>query len=91
MTTVITYKSGNFVRRCDAHCHMAKGDSCECICNGRNHGVGFKQAIANVREDMEELFQEENIEYTFDIGEVDTVVDLQQDIESRALSFGGIA
>jgi hypothetical protein len=40
-------------RRCDAKCHNAEGSECNCICGGRNHGVGFTQAVANNREFLE--------------------------------------
>lgn len=31
-------------RNCDARCMYAKGSSCECACNGRNHGAGWTGA-----------------------------------------------
>ena len=33
--------------RCDANCHNAHSTPCNCICGGRNHGVGFLQACQN--------------------------------------------
>jgi len=30
---------------CDAKCHNAKHDKCQCICEGRNHGCGEIEAI----------------------------------------------
>lgn len=35
-------------RHCDAKCYNAKQEDCECVCGGRNHGVGKKQAMSNV-------------------------------------------
>lgn len=50
MTTLIIYETtGGTKRRCDARCHDAKGEKCECICVGANHGVGVKQAMVNTR------------------------------------------
>lgn len=34
-------------RSCNAKCYNATGKRCTCICGGRNHGVGLKQAIKN--------------------------------------------
>ena len=50
--TLITYGNSEGERRCDAHCHDAKtpASACECICGGKNHGVGLKKAQENTRE-----------------------------------------
>ena len=51
MTTLIAvYDSSGCVGRCDAKCYNAQEEKCECICHGRNHGAGQKQAIENTRE-----------------------------------------
>jgi hypothetical protein len=51
MTTLISaYNSDGCIGRCDAKCHNATGPDCYCICGGRNHGVGVKQAYSNTRE-----------------------------------------
>ena len=51
MTTLIAaYNSEGCIGRCDAKCHNAKGPRCTCICGGANHGVGFRQAQANMWE-----------------------------------------
>jgi hypothetical protein len=35
--------------RCDARCYDAKaGGHCDCVCGGRNHGVGLAKALANI-------------------------------------------
>jgi|WetSurMetagenome_2_1015567.scaffolds.fasta_scaffold266291_4 hypothetical protein len=39
-------------RHCDERCYDAKWCGCSCICGGKNHGVGLKQALANA-EHME--------------------------------------
>ncbi|GAI69117.1 unnamed protein product [marine sediment metagenome] len=51
MATIIllTDSKGNW--RCDAHCYDAKHRKCTCICGGKNHGVGFMQALINADED----------------------------------------
>lgn len=51
MTTLIAvYDSDGCQGRCDARCYDADNEDCECICGGRNHGVGKQQAIDNTRE-----------------------------------------
>lgn len=51
MTTVlVVYSSQGCIGRCDAQCHNAAKPGCDCICGGRNHGVGHQQAIENNRE-----------------------------------------
>lgn len=52
MTTVIAaYDSEGCIGRCDARCHKAVTDHCECICGGRLHGVGADNALAlNTRD-----------------------------------------
>lgn len=37
-------------RRCDARCYNAKEPGCECVCGGKNHGAGLKQAKQNTAE-----------------------------------------
>lgn len=37
-------------RQCDAKCHDAEKPECACICGGKNHGVGYDQAVINVRD-----------------------------------------
>jgi hypothetical protein len=37
-------------RRCDARCYDSRpATECDCICSGRNHGVGLRKALENVR------------------------------------------
>lgn len=31
-------------RKCDAGCYNAEKPECDCICKGKNHGVGLNQA-----------------------------------------------
>jgi len=59
MTTLIVVgNSQGEVRRCDAHCYNAREPECVCICGGRNHGVGFQQAIQNTAELAEQWFDQ---------------------------------
>ena len=39
-TTVILIDEGD--RRCDERCHNATDPRCDCICNGRYHGVSLR-------------------------------------------------
>ncbi len=57
-TLIAVYgKDGKCQGRCDAKCYKAKQPSCDCICGGRNHGCGKKQAIENTRELFEEWIE----------------------------------
>jgi hypothetical protein len=42
-------------RRCDARCYGAKGDDCNCVCGGENHGKGFDAAMKNTQDRGEEM------------------------------------
>jgi hypothetical protein len=49
VTTLIHVRFGNGQSyRCDARCYDAKQPGCECICGGKNHGVGMAKAVENV-------------------------------------------
>ncbi len=51
MTALIEVRnSSELVGRCDASCYEAQHAPCECVCRGRNHGAGIKQATSNIRE-----------------------------------------
>lgn len=39
VTRRIDYKKNPSLHKCDARCMGAKGNSCECSCGGKNHGV----------------------------------------------------
>jgi len=49
MTTLLIARSkdGKRTRTCNARCYNAKGKRCTCICGGKNHGVGYDQALDN--------------------------------------------
>jgi hypothetical protein len=49
-TLIAVYNSDGCVGRCDAKCYDATLPDCECICGGRNHGAGKKQAIENTQK-----------------------------------------
>lgn len=49
-TLIAVYTSDGCVGRCDAKCYNATGDKCNCICHGRNHGVGAKKAIQQTEQ-----------------------------------------
>jgi hypothetical protein len=51
MSTLISvHNSDGCVGRCDAKCYDATHPHCDCICGGKNHGAGKKQATENTRE-----------------------------------------
>ena len=49
MVTLLRVTTSDGTRRCDARCYNAKRPNCDCICGGRNHGVGREQAHENMR------------------------------------------
>jgi hypothetical protein len=49
-TLIAVYNSEGCVGRCDAKCYNAESPHCDCICGGRNHGVGKNRAIQNNEE-----------------------------------------
>lgn len=58
MTTLIAvYGSEGCKGRCDARCYDAHEPHCDCICGGRNHGAGLKQAVDNTRQMAGEWMQ----------------------------------
>ena len=48
-TLLALLNSARILRRCDKRCYDATTPKCKCICGGLNHGVGFRQAVANCR------------------------------------------
>ncbi|MDD3151233.1 MAG: hypothetical protein PHV68_10450 [Candidatus Gastranaerophilales bacterium] len=59
MTTLksVSGAHGDKLGRCDANCYDAKHPHCDCICGGKNHGVGKKQAMENTFEISQELIK----------------------------------
>jgi len=58
MTTLIAaYNSEGCTGRCDAKCYNATYLDCDCICGGRNHGKGQRQAIQNNRQHFQEMIE----------------------------------
>lgn len=35
------------IGKCDANCYNATHQDCDCVCGGKNHGVGYKKAVEN--------------------------------------------
>ena len=59
MTTLIAaYDSDGCIGRCGAACYNAKYPECDCICGGKNHGVGLKIATDNTREFAEKWIKD---------------------------------
>lgn len=55
MTTLIEMSNNDgLVGRCDAKCYNASKPECNCICGGKNHGVGKGQALENTKRIAEE-------------------------------------
>lgn len=65
MTTLIAvYGSNGCVGRCDANCYQATSDNCRCVCGGRNHGAGERQAIENIKEHYAQMLEEYQTQHT---------------------------
>ena len=43
-------KAGNTIGQCDGRCYGSRFPYKDCICEGKNHAVGFHAARMNVRE-----------------------------------------
>jgi hypothetical protein len=48
-TLLALYHANTLLGRCDARCYNATSPAatCDCICGGANHGVGYRQAHEN--------------------------------------------
>lgn len=53
-TLILQVSSSGQRRRCDARCYNGQHARCRCVCGGRNHGAGLKQALENMREFVKE-------------------------------------
>ena len=82
MTTLIAVydSSGHLVGRCDAKCYNAEHPQCDCICGGRNHGVGLNRALDNTREWLLEELRTNGME--------DTATTLQRLFETYKAQMG---
>lgn len=59
MSTLISAGNSDGVYgRCDAKCYGAQHPKCDCICGGRNHGVGLRQALTNTSEQFRPMLEE---------------------------------
>lgn len=57
MTLISVYNSEGCVGRCDAKCYNAAYPYCDCICGGKNHGVGRDKAVETTRELADEMIE----------------------------------
>lgn len=57
MTLIEVRTSSKRIGRCDARCYKATGPKCTCVCGGRNHGVGLRQAVENTKREAEEIVE----------------------------------
>lgn len=57
-TLIIVHQNGKIIGKCDSRCYNATGSHCDCICGGRNHGKGIKQATKNVSDHLDEMMSE---------------------------------
>lgn len=79
---VVVYNHDGVLGRCTVHCYDAPpgpchaGD-CQCVCRGRNHGVGRTRAVHNWRA-VAELYTRESVQ-------------VRENPESRQQLLGGLA
>lgn len=52
-------KKGRLLGRCDERCYDAMSDKCNCICGGKNHGVGRVQAVKNIHDEYGIAYQDD--------------------------------
>ncbi len=49
-TLIVVSNSEGVVGRCDSRCYEAQAPECDCICDGRNHGVGLERALESTAQ-----------------------------------------
>ncbi len=82
MATLIAISTADgLVGRCDARCYEATCSVCECICGGRNHGVGRAQATDNTRALAERWIED----YTKQKGLTNFTTELHTDCQHPTL------
>jgi hypothetical protein len=52
---------GKDIGTCGSSCYDAKEDECKCICGGKNHGVGFRQAMAQTAQVVEDVLKKAEV------------------------------
>lgn len=56
MATLMRYNHPKLgLVKCDAACYNAQEKACDCICQGSNHGIGFKLARENTTKNGHEM------------------------------------
>jgi hypothetical protein len=54
MTLIAVYNNDGCVGRCDERCYGATHPDCDCVCGGKNHGVGLSKATDNTQAQFSE-------------------------------------
>ena len=49
-TLIVVSNSEGVVGRCDSRCYEAQSPECDCICGGRNHGLGLERSLESTAE-----------------------------------------
>lgn len=76
---LIVRRGGDIVAHCDAVCYDATQPECVCkACEGRNHGVGYEQAVANTRALVAEWDSPGTVELADDVQNL-SLFDLPQE------------
>ena len=60
MTVLRAFNKHRQIGCCNKSCYFGKNIRCLCCCGGRNHGVGFNQAIKNSAEIVREAAEKSN-------------------------------
>lgn len=64
-TVIIATDGSGKQRRCDAKCHDARGEKCNCVCEGRNHGLGLQHALDKTHAWVIEMLEMDYPGWTF--------------------------
>lgn len=51
---MIVQISADGKRHCDQRCYDAKWIGCNCICGGKNHGLGLQHALDELEKEQKE-------------------------------------
>jgi len=86
VTTLISvYNSEGCIGRCDARCHEATQPECDCICGGKNHGMGARQAWENTRVMAEQWIEKYQQEHPFNAGGLSWEIPARQPVQMAML------
>jgi len=82
LTTLIAiYHAKELLGRCDARCYDATSPDCDCVCGGRNHGIGLQRAAQNTLQDAAAWLDAQNAK---DVAHRELYAKLARDLRKTA-------